>query len=101
LTGGSVFGQWVQLSDIAEFLWERLGMPVQDQTGLKGQYNFKLSWVASDTELGLNGTPARAGDGIGPTLFMAVQEQLGLKLESRRVPIEAFVIDSAERPAQN
>lgn len=59
--------------------------PVVDKTGLAGEYDFTLSWDETN----------------GPALSTAVQEQLGLKLESQKVPISMFVIDSAERPGEN
>jgi uncharacterized protein (TIGR03435 family) len=67
------------------------GRPVMDKTGLTGKYTYKLNWV--------NGTPAR--DSEWPSLFVALQEQLGLKLESTRGPSEFIVIDHAEKPSPN
>jgi uncharacterized protein (TIGR03435 family) len=58
--------------------------PVVDQTGLTGVYDFKLSW----------------DDTAGPSLFTALQE-LGLRLESRKVPMSFFFFESAERPSGN
>ena len=61
---------------------------IVDMTGLMGYYEFKLEW-----------TP-ESGD--GPSLFTAVQEQLGLRLEARKSPLDVLVVDSAERiPAEN
>ena len=58
--------------------------PSRDLTGLKGIYNFTLDWQQDDN------VP-------GPSLFTAVQEQLGLKLAAKKVPIEVFVVDHAEK----
>jgi len=69
-------------------------VPVMDQTDLKGAYNFRLDWMptARATET------APAGDlPIGPTLFDAVESQLGLKLESRKLPLPIIVIDRIAR----
>jgi uncharacterized protein (TIGR03435 family) len=69
------------------------GRPVVDRTGLGGYYAFKLDW-----------TPAnRVGDADSdtPSLFVAVQEQLGLRLESAKAPVEMIVIDRAERASGN
>jgi uncharacterized protein (TIGR03435 family) len=59
--------------------------PVVDKTGLTGEYDFKLCW--NDTD--------------GPSLFSAVQEQLGLKFESQKVPVSFVIIESAQKPAEN
>jgi uncharacterized protein (TIGR03435 family) len=67
--------------------------PIIDLTGLKGMYEVKLEWA-------LAGRGADAGDGA--SLFTAVEEQLGLKLEGRKGPVEILVVDGAERvPAAN
>jgi uncharacterized protein (TIGR03435 family) len=69
---------------------------------LTGQYNFTLTWTPDETEFGVNGLPAvRAADQTGPSLVTALQDQLGLRLESQKVPMEVFVIDSVEMPTAN
>jgi uncharacterized protein (TIGR03435 family) len=67
------------------------GRPVLNKTGLTGYYAYSLDWV--------NGTPAPDSD--TPSLFTAVQEQLGLKLEPINGPTEMLIIDHAERPTGN
>jgi uncharacterized protein (TIGR03435 family) len=59
--------------------------PVKDQTGLTGLYDFKLSW----------------DEAAGPSVFTAVQEQLGLRLEAAKVPVSYFMFESAQKPAEN
>jgi uncharacterized protein (TIGR03435 family) len=72
---------------------------VIDATGLKGSYNFELNWSPDDDRTPLlNGVPQES---TGPSIFTAFQEQLGLKLESRRAPVEVLVIDHVEPPSQN
>jgi uncharacterized protein (TIGR03435 family) len=66
------------------------GRPVLDRTGLTGIYTFKLNWV--------NGV---GGDSPLPPLDLALQDQLGLKLESIKGPLEMLIIDHAERPSAN
>ena len=66
--------------------------PVLDQTGMTGRYDFTLEWSTT-----LAGTP----DTTAPSIFTAMPEQLGLKLEPRRASVEVFVIDRAEIPSEN
>jgi len=66
--------------------------PVVDRTGLTGEFTFDLEFAP--TEAGL-------GESAAPSVFTAIQEQLGLKLESARVPAEVIVIDRAEKPSEN
>jgi uncharacterized protein (TIGR03435 family) len=84
------------MGDLATRLSAQLGRPVTDSTGLKGKYDFTLSWVMSD--LRSTATP----DDSGPTLFGAVQEQLGLKLTSTKAQVDILVIDHIEKtPTEN
>ena len=76
------------VSGLAEHLSTVLGRPVLDLTKLKDGYDFTLRWVP-------DGAPADAPP--GPSLPTALREQLGLRLESRKAPIEVLVIDRAER----
>jgi len=66
---------------------------VIDRTGLTGNFDIELQWTPDN----LRSVAASAG-GDGPSLFTALQEQLGLKLEAARGPVEYLVIDSAEQP---
>ncbi len=67
------------------------GRPVMDKTGLTRKYTYTLDWM--------NGTPAP--DSEWPSLFIALQEQVGLKLESTSGPSEIIIIDQAEKPSAN
>ena len=71
--------------------------PVIDATGLDGSYEVKLEWVPSDLSAAEpTDTPA------GPSIYSAVQSQLGLKLEARRGPLDVLVIDSVQKvPVEN
>ena len=67
--------------------------PVVDMTGLKGVYNFKLEWV---TRLEIN------NGSDGPTIFDAVQRQLGLKLDGRKQAMDNLIVDHCEKePTEN
>jgi uncharacterized protein (TIGR03435 family) len=74
--------------------------PVVDKTELGGKYDFDLEWTPDETQFGgqIRGTPAQPAR---PGLFTAMQEQLGLRLEATRGPVEVLVIDRVERPTAN
>lgn len=74
---------------------ELSGRLIVDATGLQGNYNFKLSWTPDS---GFGATPAET---VGPSLFTALQEQLGLKIESKKAPVDCIVIDHVEKPSAN
>jgi uncharacterized protein (TIGR03435 family) len=82
----------VGMPRLSWFLKTQVGREVFDQTGLAGNYDFKLDWIPDNL--------AQA-DASGPSLFTAVREQLGLRLESRKGPVDFLVIDRAEKPAAN
>jgi uncharacterized protein (TIGR03435 family) len=65
---------------------------VVDRTGLSGNYTFKLEWTPEDKQ---------STDAPGTSLLAALQEQLGLKLEAGKAPIEILVVDHAEKPSEN
>jgi uncharacterized protein (TIGR03435 family) len=78
--------------------------PVIDQTGLKGRYDFTLEWAPLRAGRGaaMRGEAPPAADPDGPTIFNAIQNQLGLKLEPRKLPANVLVIDRVERiPKEN
>ena len=77
---------------------EIAGRPVVDKTGLIGQYDFTLHWASFDP--GPAAAPTDPGE-QGPSLFTALEEQLGLKLKSEKEQIEVIVVDSVEKPSEN
>lgn len=81
------------LARLASVLTTSTDHPVVDKTGLEGAYDFKLDWAPDYS-------PA-AMDGSAPTLFRALQEQLGLKLEPSVTRKEILVIESADKPSAN
>ena len=98
----------IEFANFVQMLSQVLRRPVIDKTGLKGLYDIKLKWTP---EMGQGTTPfgplpagaqpPPAPDPSGPSIFTAVQEQLGLKLESTKGPAEVLVIDSVEKPSEN
>jgi uncharacterized protein (TIGR03435 family) len=77
-----------------------LDRPVVDKTGLQGRYDFDLEWTPDETQFGGN-VPTVNPEHPKLDLFAAMQQQLGLRLEATRGPIEALVIDRVERPSEN
>jgi uncharacterized protein (TIGR03435 family) len=78
--------------------------PVVDQTGLTGRWDFQLNWTPDDTQFGGRGgqTPPQADTAeVPPDLFTAIQQQLGLKMESAKAPVDVLVIDKVEKPSEN
>jgi uncharacterized protein (TIGR03435 family) len=76
------------------------GRPLFDKTGLTGMFDVKLEFFMEAS--GGNPTPQpTAPDPPGPIFATAIEEQLGLKLESARGPVEVLVIDSVQRPSEN
>lgn len=75
-----------------------LDRPVIDKTGLAGGFDLHLKWTADVPETVRSGTTA---DPTGVSIFTAVREQLGLKLESAKAPVEILVIDRVEQPSEN
>jgi uncharacterized protein (TIGR03435 family) len=79
-------------------LSRQLGRTILDRTGLTGNYDFTLRWSPDN---GATSASEGAQDDTLPSIFTAVQEQLGLKLESTKAPASVLVIDHLERPSQN
>jgi len=99
---GHIDAQGYTMPQLALHLSELLSRPVLDTTGVAGKFDFKL-WTPDDMQSRpLSGDQHSAGaQDSGPSIFTALQEQLGLKLESGKVPAEVLVIDSAENPSEN
>jgi uncharacterized protein (TIGR03435 family) len=83
----------IPMGKLAELLSDEVGRAVVDKTGFTGLIGFRLEF-GSARDL----APAAAADSSVASLFAALQEQLGLRLESARGPVEVLVIDSVEQP---
>ena len=99
-------GTGFPLSNLASSLVQFVQRSVVDRTGLSGDFDFRLKWtpdqlpprpagMPADERIRINGVEI---DPNGPSIFTAVQEQLGLKLDAQRGPVEVLVIDHIERP---
>jgi len=91
---GTITTWGVPLSDFAKSLSPAAGRYVFDATGLTDRFDANLKWTP-DPEPGAAAPP----DGV--SLFTAIQEQLGLRLDPRQAPVDVFVIESAEQPTEN
>ncbi|SPE31551.1 hypothetical protein SBA5_890006 [Candidatus Sulfotelmatomonas gaucii] len=94
------------VSELVRWLRLELGRPVVDQTGLTGNYSFDLKWTPDVNSPGAMPGPSPGAetpppDASGPSIFTAIQEQLGLKLESTKGPEEAITIAHIEKPSPN
>jgi uncharacterized protein (TIGR03435 family) len=100
--GARMPGRDASMAELATVLQRSIDHPVVDQTGLSGRYDFDLEFLPDDTQF--NGA---LRDVIKPEvayrydLFAALQQQLGMKLEAKKGPVEALVIDRARRPSEN
>jgi bla regulator protein blaR1 len=106
---GMLSGDGVEPAFLATTLSQQLGRPVIDKTGLTGKYDFELKWTPDPGEgpAGPFGPPPPGvqlpppPDANGPSLFTALTEQLGLRLESEKAPADVLVIDRVEKPSEN
>jgi len=103
---GELTGRGVELQMLITTLANPLGRPVLDHTGLTGRFDFDLKWTPDPGQsMGPAGAPLGMepppSDSNGPSLFTAIQEQLGLRLESTKGPVDTLVIDRVEKPSEN
>jgi uncharacterized protein (TIGR03435 family) len=78
-----------------------LDRPVVDQTGMEGRYDLVLKWAPDDSQFGGHPPEASKADSPLPSLFTAIQEQVGLKLDAVKAPVDVMVIDHVEKPSEN
>jgi bla regulator protein blaR1 len=106
---GSLRFQQARIAGLVFQLSVQLGRTVIDKTGLTGEYDFALAWLPEPGQGGPEsiGLPPQAlpspapSDPNRPSIFTAIQEQLGLRLDSQRGPVDMIVIDSVEKPTEN
>jgi bla regulator protein blaR1 len=102
---GSLAGKQTAVSFLAQALSQIVARPIVDQTGLIGKYDFELKWSPDQSSpnsvIGEPLPPSPSASPNLPNIFTALQEQLGLKLESARGPVEVIVIDRVEKPGEN
>ena len=103
---GQLTANATTMEQFANQLSNHVGRPVVDKTGLEGNYDVELKWTPELGHGGPMGTPPPGDahppvDSNGPTIFTAVQEQLGLKLDGIKMPQKVIIIDSIEKPSAN
>lgn len=108
--GGPIIGQGVSMSMLASALSKQVGRIVLDQTGLRGNYDFTLQWVPDQ---GQSPVPTgaeesqqtddviRGAQTAGNSIFSAIEDRLGLKLDSQKSAIDVLLVDHVERPTGN
>jgi uncharacterized protein (TIGR03435 family) len=89
---GRITGARMPMSMLVTLLSRFERQTVVDRTNLQGPFELTLEWAPDDS-----GNSIDSNDRSGPSLFTAVQEQLGLKLESRKGPLDVLVVDRAEK----
>lgn len=100
-TRGVIAAQGMPIEEIVRAALSRyVDRTVIDNTELTGEYDLDLEW-SPDSPAGSGPDAAAPPPGDGASLFTAVREQLGLRLEAQRAPLEVFVVESAQRPAAN
>jgi uncharacterized protein (TIGR03435 family) len=86
----TMHGTQLSMAPFADYLARKLDRTVIDNTGLKGEFDLKLEWSTDQSP-----------ESTGPSIFTALQEQLGLRLASTKGPVEILIIDSVEKPSEN
>jgi len=85
----TIIGQKVSMAKLADDLRGKLQRPVLDRTDIRGEFDFKIDYAIEGQS------------DVGPSIFTAIQEQLGLRLQTAKGPLEKLVIEKAERPIEN
>jgi len=102
---GHFEGIGATLPMLAQALSDATGRKVIDKTNITGEYNFKLEWTPEPGQMapppGAGNEPPPQPDPSGPSIFTAIEEQLGLKLQATKGPVEVLVIDRVEKPSAN
>lgn len=101
---GSLIGNAAPMPLFVRLLSQRLGHIVIDQTNLTGRFDFQAQWTpdVGETPFSPSDIPLPApADNTATSVFTAIKEQLGLKLESAKIPVDFFIIDHAEKPSPN
>lgn len=99
--GARMRGGKIAMAELARTLSKALGRSVIDQTGFAGLFDLQLDFVPDDTTPSLPPPPPNSGISDGVSIVQALQQQLGLRLQSTRGPVPVIVVDHAESPSAN
>jgi uncharacterized protein (TIGR03435 family) len=95
---GKLSAQGMTMDSLAQELAKRVGRPVSDKTGIAGRFDVTLRWTPEEGPAKLNGSPIPDPP---PDIFTAIGDQLGLKLEATKGPVDVLVVDHLEMPELN
>ena len=98
---GKLTATGVPISNLASFLAQTVHKQVMDKTGLTGKYDITLQWTPDDMPAGAAAHAATGIDNNAPSIYTALQEQLGLKLDSVKGPVDTIVVDHIEVASEN
>jgi uncharacterized protein (TIGR03435 family) len=98
---GHIAAKGVPIAELAAILSSFVERPVVDHTELKGKYDFTLDFTPGEGTALPENPDEHTPNPDGPSLFEAIQEQLGLRLVATKAPVEMLVIDRAEKPTRN
>jgi len=101
LAPGTRTGRAVTMAELARSLDSAVGRPVRDHTNLAGRFDFELTWTPDRPPQSTPETRLPPIDPDRPSIYTAIKEQLGLRLESDREPLDVIVIDHAEKPTED
>jgi len=96
---GTMIGEAATMNQLAYKLSRLLQRPVVNNTGLDGNYDFKLEWTPDLALSAPDGQPVNTA--AGPSIFTALQEQLGLRLRATKGPVDVMIVDHVDKPSQN
>ena len=108
--GMTIWARDATIESLVEMLSQQVGITMIDKTGLTGEYEYTLSWMPDEDSWHLMGLPlptpphdlgGQSQEPFAPSIFSALQEQLGLKLEKKKAPVDVIVISRIERPSAN
>lgn len=99
----AIGGRKLSMADLAQQLGLITRRPVLDRTGITGEFTYAFEFAPSDDQPGVREMRANGRFPFlsGPSLFTALEEELGLKLETSKAPVEVLVIEHAEKPSEN
>jgi uncharacterized protein (TIGR03435 family) len=101
MSATGIRGQGIKMEDFARFVAGKLGLVAVDNTGLKGVYDFKVDWKEPSNPYSGGFLDADPREELRSTVFAALQDQLGLKLNPQKIAVQMLVIDSVAKASEN